>query len=527
MNLHKTIQIQLTPSEAKDFEFIQSYLLKNGFIKQNQYFKITKRSVDARKKQIKINLTFLISDNPLPTFDFDFYDFQNVSNKSKIHIIGAGPAGIFAALEAILLGYKPILIEQGKKINERRRDLVKIIRQGNVSETSNYCFGEGGAGTYSDGKLYTRSNKRGNVRKILELLVQHGADSSILTEAHPHIGTNKLPQIIESIRETILSCGGEFLFETQLIDFEITNNKINSLVLIELKTNKTIKIKVENVILATGHSGRSVFELLYKKHIKIEAKPFAIGVRIEHPQMLIDSIQYHCKINEMESIREFLPASAYNLVTQVNGRGVYSFCMCPGGIIAPCATKNGEVVTNGWSPSKRNNPFANSGIVVETTEKDWVDFGAFGELKAMKFQEFVEQKMFNANQPQFAPAQRMMDFIENKKSINLPQCSYKPGIYLASLHQLLPKFMVESLQIGLQDFGKKMRGYLTNEAVLVAIESRTSSPVRIPRDKEKLHHTEIKNLYPCAEGAGFAGGIVSAAIDGQRCVKSIFSEVIR
>lgn len=516
-----TIQIQISPKEAKDNDSISACLKKKGLLKNNAFFKVVKRSIDARKKQIKINLSIIFSNEPFPENRTDFFNFQNVSAQPAVYIIGAGPAGIFAALEAISLGLKPIIIEQGKKVKERRRDLVKISREGIVNETSNYCFGEGGAGTYSDGKLYTRSKKRGNVQKVLELFVQHGADSSILTDAHPHIGTNKLPQIIESMRETIENCGGEFHFETQLVDFDISKDKIESLALRNISTGERTTVKVPHVILATGHSGRSIYELLHKKNIALESKSFAIGLRIEHKQALIDSIQYHCEPKDVPAARDYLPAAAYSLVTQANERGVYSFCMCPGGIIAPCATKNGEIVTNGWSPSKRNNPFANSGIVVEIKEKDLADFSDFGPLRGMKFQESVENKMHKDDQPQFAPAQRMLDFIHNKKSTSLPDCSYKPGVYNAELNTLLPKDICRSLQKGLEDFGRKMKGYLTNDAILVGVESRTSSPVRIPRDNELLHHPEITNLYPCAEGAGYAGGIVSAAIDGQRCALAV------
>ncbi len=523
---NNSVQIQITPQEAKDLFSIEFYLKKEGLLKPNHYFKVLKRSIDARSRQVKINLTIAFSNQPFLELHFTPHVFQEVKNKSTVTIIGAGPAGLFAALEALILGFKPLIIEQGKTVKARRRDLVKLTREGIVNETSNYCFGEGGAGTYSDGKLYTRSNKRGSIQKILELLVQHGASSDILVENHPHIGTNKLPKIIENIRETILAHGGEFFFETQLIDFTTKEKKIVLIVLNHLDTQTESLQPVNNLILCTGHSGRDIFYLLNRKKIKIEAKSFAIGVRIEHSQALIDSIQYHCKENEVAEIRDYLPAAAYNVVTQANERGVYSFCMCPGGVIAPCATKNGEIVTNGWSPSKRNNPFANSGIVVETKEEDWIEFKEFGELRAMKFQSSVEQTLYSKEYPQFAPAQRLIDFLENKKSTTLPESSYKPGIYSAEIHKLLPKFVVKSLQQGFLDFGKKMRNYLTNDAVLVAIESRTSSPVRIPREQDTLNHLEILNLYPCGEGAGYAGGIVSAAIDGQRCMQAILANKI-
>ena len=445
-------------------------------------------------------------------------------------VIGAGPAGLFAALQLIENGYKPIIIERGKDVKSRRRDLAAINKEQIVNPHSNYCFGEGGAGTYSDGKLYTRSTKRGDINKVLELFVAHGADDNILIEAHPHIGTNRLPKIIEAMRQTIVDAGGEVHFNKHLTDLIVKNNQIQGIRCTQLQTGSTQEYLSDNLILATGHSARDIFELLHSKNILIEAKTFAMGVRVEHPQTLIDSLQYHCSMNEVEHKRDFLPAASYSLVHQALGRGVYSFCMCPGGIIAPCATAPGEVVTNGWSPSKRNNPYANSGIVVTTEAIDLIDYQQFGPLAGLRYQQDLEKMAWQAGGGhvannsligQIAPAQRLQDFVSNTLSSSLPKVSYQPGIQSAPLHSLLPEAIGKRLQIGFQEFGKKMRGYLSNEAVIVGVESRTSSPVRIPRDNETLQHPQIKGLYPCGEGAGYAGGIVSAAIDGQKCANKI------
>jgi uncharacterized FAD-dependent dehydrogenase len=432
-------------------------------------------------------------------------------------IVGAGPAGLFAALKLLESGIKPIILERGKDVKARRRDLAVLNKQGIVNPESNYCFGEGGAGTYSDGKLYTRSSKRGDVNRILNLFVHFGADENILFESHPHIGTNKLPNIITSIRKKIIDCGGEIHFEKKVSDFIIKKEKI-----VGVKTNDAI-VDGDAVILATGHSARDIFQLLYSKKIQIEFKPFALGVRVEHPQSLIDSAQYHCKIRGA-----FLPPASYSLVEQVEGKGVFSFCMCPGGIIAPAATAPGEIVVNGWSPSKRNNPFANSGIVVSVEEKDITTFKNYGPLSGMFFQQEVEQKAFLMGGGNVvAPAQRLIDFTENKISSSLPDCSYLPGITSIALKEVLPTFIYKRLQIAFKEFGKKMparyggKGYFTNDAVVVATESRTSSPVRIPRNEETLQHPQVKNLYPCGEGAGYAGGIVSAAMDGEKVATQI------
>ncbi len=481
--------------------------------------RILKRSIDARSKIVRIRLQVEIFVDEKPAgkkadeFPFDFA--RDVKNSTPILIVGFGPAGMFAALRLIELGFKPVIIERGKDVRKRRRDLAAINKEGKVNPDSNYCFGEGGAGTYSDGKLYTRSGKRGDINRILSILVEHGADADILIDAHPHIGTNKLPKVVEAIRERILLSGGEIHFETKMTDILISKNEISGILTKNIESGEQKEFTSKNLVLATGHSARDVFELLDSKKIKIERKPFALGVRIEHPQGIIDTVQYHsAKRNP------FLPPASYSLSTQVGDRGVYSFCMCPGGIIAPAATNSNEIVVNGWSPSKRNNPFANSGMVVSVGEKDFLPFSKYGNLAALRFQESVEQKSFLAGGGKLkAPAQRLIDFVENKISPSLPDCSYIPGVTSVRLDETLPEAITEALRAGLKEFGKKMKAYYTNDAILVATESRTSSPVRIPRDKESLQHPEIAGLYPCAEGAGYAGGIVSAAMDGERCAE--------
>lgn len=485
--------------------------------------KILRRSIDARSRQIKINLRVeVFIDEPVPQSAPLLPEYPDVTNARTALIAGAGPAGLFAALRLIELGIKPIILERGKDVKSRRRDLAAINKQHIVNPDSNYCYGEGGAGTYSDGKLYTRSTKRGDVNRILEILVRHGATEEILVEAHPHIGTNKLPKIIVNMRESILKAGGEVHFNTRVTDILVNDNKLRGVLTESTETGEQKEFIASSLILATGHSSRDIFELLHRKNILIEAKPFAMGVRAEHPQALIDSIQYHCRTPEdVEMQRAYLPAAPYSLVHQVKGRGVYSFCMCPGGIIAPCATSPGEVVTNGWSPSKRNNPFANSGIVVSVEPEDLLPYSSHGVLAGLRYQQDVERMAFIAGgQTQTAPAQRMIDFVNGKLSSTLPDTSYQPGVRSAPLHELLPPAIGFRLQEGFKAFGQKMRGYLTNEAVIVAVESRTSSPVRIPRDKETLQHPQIAGLYPCGEGAGYAGGIVSAAIDGERCAEA-------
>ena len=481
--------------------------------------KILRKSIDARKRNIMFNYKVEIYINePVPeTSDYHF-DYKDVSNAKPIHIIGFGPAGMYAALRCIELGFKPVVLERGKNVQDRRRDLKAINQDHFVNEDSNYCFGEGGAGTYSDGKLYTRSLKRGDVRRIFENLVFHGATDQILVDAHPHIGTNKLPKVVQNIRETILKYGGEVHFETRVTDFTIKNNKI---VAIQLQNGK--ELNVEKVILATGHSARDIFYLLNDKNIALKAKSFAMGVRVEHPQEIIDGIQYHCS-GELRD--ELLPPAAYSLVEQVNNRGVYSFCMCPGGFIVPAATANGEVVVNGMSPSKRNNKFANSGIVTEiNADKDLYKYEQFGALKALEYQKDLERLAFTAGgRRQSAPAQRLTDFVEGKLSLSLNETSYQPGLKSAPLHSLLPKIIGGSLRKGFKAFGEKMKGYYTEEANIVGVESRTSSPVNIPRT-DTLEHPEITNLYPCGEGGGYAGGIVSAAMDGERCAEAATSSI--
>lgn len=515
------LNLQVSPEIAANESLLYDYVAKTVRVstKLVQKVVVLKRSIDARQKAIKINLkvsVYLIDEQFEPS-KIELPDYQNVSNQQEVIVVGAGPAGLFAALQLIELGFKPIVIERGKDVRGRRRDLKAINRDHIVNEDSNYCFGEGGAGTYSDGKLYTRSKKRGDVDRILRLLVAFGASDDILVEAHPHIGTNKLPQIIQDIREKIIECGGKVLFDTRVTDFLVKSDEIQGVVI----QNGDV-ISANKVILATGHSARDIFELLDRKKILIEAKPFALGVRAEHPQELIDRIQYSCDFRG-----EFLPPSPYSIVKQVNGRGMYSFCMCPGGVIAPCATSPGEVVTNGWSPSKRDQATANSGIVVELKLEDFKPFAKFGALAGMEFQKAIEQKAWHlAGQTQKVPAQRMVDFTQNKVSADIPKTSYVPGTTSVEMGQVFPGFLSQIMREGFKEFGKTMRGYLTNDAILHAPESRTSSPVRIPRDNETLEHLKIKGLYPCGEGAGYAGGIISAAIDGEKCALKI-AEVLK
>ena len=514
--MQKNIQLKLLPAEASDDDAIKKHSAQEtGQPEKNiSGYNIIKRSIDARSKQPYIILTLQVFINEsFQQRKISVIDFPDVSaSQKRIIIIGAGPAGLFAALKCIESGIKPIILERGKDVRARRRDLAVLNKEGVINPESNYCFGEGGAGTYSEGKLYTRSTKRGDINRILNLLVQFGAEENILYEAHPHIGTNKLPDIITKIREGIINCGGEFLFEKKVVDFIIKDEIIKS-----VKTADGNLFDADAVILATGHSARDIFHLLHNKKISIENKPFALGVRIEHPQKLIDNIQYHCSTRE-----DFLPPASYSLVEQVKGKGVFSFCMCPGGIIAPASTDNNELVVNGWSPSKRNNPYANSGIVASVDEKDITDFQKYGALAGMYFQQSVEQKAFEFGGGKFvAPAQRMVDFVENKISSTLPDCSYLPGIHSSSLKNVLPDFIYDAIKNAFVEFGKKMKGYYTNDAIIVATESRTSSPVRVPRDNILLCHPQIKNLYPCGEGAGYAGGIVSAAMDGENVAARI------
>lgn len=511
----KDIQLRITLAEEERTDIL--------LIKASQYLdmnrdkisgiKVLRKSIDARKSKIIFNYKVAVYINePVPETSEYTFDYKDVSKAKPIHIIGFGPAGMYAALRCIELGFKPIVLERGKNVKDRRRDLKAINQDHFVNEDSNYCFGEGGAGTYSDGKLYTRSLKRGDVRRIFENLVYHGATDEILVDAHPHIGTNKLPKVVTNIRETILKYGGEIHFETRVTDFTIKNNTIQA---IQLQNGD--EMVANRVILATGHSARDIFYLLHKKEIALEAKSFAMGVRAEHPQEIIDSIQYHCSGKRSD----LLPAASYSLVHQVNDRGVYSFCMCPGGFIVPAATANGEVVVNGMSPSKRNNLFANSGIVVEiNVDKDLHKYEHFGVLKGLEYQKDLERLAFTAGgRSQVAPAQRLTDFVDGKLSASLNPTSYQPGLNSAPLHSLFPKFIGGRLRQGFKAFGEKMKGYYTEEANIIGVESRTSSPVSIPRN-EKLEHVQIKGLFPCGEGGGYAGGIVSAAMDGERCAEA-------
>ncbi|MDE1205882.1 NAD(P)/FAD-dependent oxidoreductase [Tenacibaculum larymnensis] len=480
--------------------------------------KVLRKSIDARKKEVIFNYKVAVYINkPQPDTPDYIFEYQDVSNAKEIHIVGFGPAGMYAALRCIELGYKPIVLERGKNVQDRRRDLRAINQFHEVNPDSNYCFGEGGAGTYSDGKLYTRSLKRGDVRKIFENLVYHGATDQILVDAHPHIGTNKLPKIIQNIRETILKHGGEVHFETRVTDFIVKNNKLQA-----IQLQNGTEMAVNAVVLATGHSARDIYELLHKKDILLKAKSFAMGVRVEHPQEIIDKIQYSCS-GERD---ELLPAAAYSLVHQVGNRGVYSFCMCPGGFIVPAATANGEVVVNGMSPSRRNNKFANSGIVVEiNVDKDLPKYEKYGVLKGLQYQKDLEKLAFNAGgKSQVAPAQRLTDFVEGRLSSSLNDCSYQPGLNSSPLHSLLPKLIGSRLRKGFAAFGQKMHGYYTAEANIVGVESRTSSPVNIPR-KENLEHPQIEGLFPCGEGGGYAGGIISAAMDGERCAEAAIANL--
>jgi uncharacterized FAD-dependent dehydrogenase len=524
--MKKELNLALAPHIAYDEQLLKQQVAQELSLKASDSVsvRILRRSVDARSRNIKINLKLAVAINEAMAGETITMLYKDVSSpKHTITIIGAGPAGLYAALRCLELGIKPIIFERGKDVQARRRDLAAINKEHIVNPESNYCFGEGGAGTYSDGKLYTRSSKRGDIEHILKTFVYHGADEVILVDAHPHIGTNKLPKIISNMRETILKHGGEIHFETKLIDINYTGDTISSVLIKNLVTNTILEHRTSHLILATGHSARDIYELLDAKKILIEAKPFALGVRVEHPQEYIDSIQYSCSSHdEVNDKRTYLPAASYSLVQQVQGYGVYSFCMCPGGIIAPCATAQTEVVTNGWSPSKRNNPYANSGIVVGLELPDFEAYKKHGALAGLQLQKDIEhQAWIMGGKTQTAPAQNLQDFVNNKVSSKLIDCSYVPGTASVNMTDVLGKHISSKLQQGFKAFGNKMRGYVSNEAIIVGVESRTSTPVRIPRDKVTLQHVQLSNLYPCAEGAGYAGGIVSAAMDGVNCVNAI------
>jgi uncharacterized FAD-dependent dehydrogenase len=524
--MQKTIQLKLSASDAFSEARIRAQCGKALGRSPDEIsgFHILKKSLDARAKEHWILLSLLVFiHEPFSPRKIVRINLKDCSKSSKkVIVVGAGPAGLFAALTLVESGIQPIILERGKEVRARRRDLARLNKEGIINPESNYCFGEGGAGTYSDGKLYTRSNKRGDVHRILNILVQFGAEENILYEAHPHIGTNKLPHIITAIREALVNHGAVFLFEKKLVDWQIEKDNIQS-----VSCSDGEKFYADAVILATGHSARDIFLMLHQKKIKIESKPFALGVRIEHSQELIDGIQYkYLKHGLGGSLQRpnFLPPASYSLVEKLHDGSVFSFCMCPGGIIAPASTAEGELVVNGWSPSKRNNPFANSGIVVTVNEKNFSAFYGSGPLAGMAFQQMIEQKAFLAGGGKFvAPAQRMTDFVEGKHSSTLPNCSYLPGICSASLRQVLPEIITNGLKRAFLAFGGKLKGYYTSDAVVLATESRTSSPVRIPRDPIALHHPQIKNLYPCGEGAGYAGGIMSAAMDGERVAASLIA----
>ncbi len=508
--------LTLQPEEAFNEALFPAILYERLGLKNDGSVWVTpvKRSIDARGRKVNVRIQCEIRDvSEDPSAPEVETRYSDVRNAKVVVIVGAGPAGLFAALRLIESGVKPIVLERGKDVQSRRRDLAAINKDHIVNPESNYCFGEGGAGTYSDGKLYTRSKKRGDVRKILEILVAHGAHEDILFDAHPHIGTNKLPKLVAGLRDTIIEYGGEVHFNTKVTDLMINDDVIKGVVLASGE-----KVAGEAVILAAGHSARDVFEMLQRKGVALEAKPFALGLRVEHTQELIDQIQYHCPVDR----GPWLPAASYSLVQQtiVDGRqrGVFSFCMCPGGFIVPAATAPGEVVVNGMSPSRRDSVYANSGIVVAVDHQDFLQHQKHGALAGMVLQAEIERRACEiAGGTQKAPAQRLVDFVEGRVSSTLSPTSYQPGLTSVGMEDVLPPFITRSLQIAFREFGKKMKGYFTNEAQVVGVESRTSSPVKIPRDDITLEHPQIKGLFPCAEGAGYAGGIVSAAIDGERC----------
>jgi uncharacterized protein len=515
----KQVQINLNPAAAADEAVIRKISATLAGLDESaiSFIRIIKRSVDARKKNIRVNLTVEVlsgDDSSVPSIN-PFIPVD-VSLKKEVIIVGAGPAGLFAALRLIELGIRPVIIERGRDVSSRKKDIARISREQIVDPDSNYCFGEGGAGTYSDGKLYTRSKKRGDNNRVQELLCLHGANNNIMYEAHPHLGTDKLPGIISEIRKSIIDAGGVFILEKRVTDFIVESDSIKGVITAENETYKS-----DFVILATGHSARDIYDICCNRNIELEMKPFAMGVRVEHPQELIDKIQYHGN-----SRGEFLPAASYNLAKQVDGRGVYSFCMCPGGFIVPSATSQEEVVVNGMSPSGRNSPYANSGIVVEIKPEDLIKYSSSGKMAGIEFQKELEREAWkNGGHTQHAPAQRLADFVSGEASSSLPKVSYFPGITSSPLHSWLPKSIGRRLRDGFRLFGQMMNGYLTNEAVVLGVESRTSSPVRIPRDPENMHHIRISGLYPCGEGSGYAGGIVSSAVDGMRAAEAIAGKI--
>ncbi len=526
----REFDIRVLPEQAADEERIKDFLVKDKGLNKNEIcrVRVKKKSIDARHKQIFINLKTQVFINEMPHDDeYIQTEYKDVSDKPQVVIVGAGPAGLFAALRLIERGKKPIIIERGKDVHERKKDLANITRDQKVNTESNYCFGEGGAGAYSDGKLYTRSKKRGSVEKILNIFCQHGAGTNILSDAHPHIGTDKLPKVIENIRNTILRCGGEVHFQTKMTNLIIKHGEVIGIEAERLEYDKSSQIPNINslffygpVILATGHSARDVYKTLYAENIEIEAKGIAVGVRLEHSAELIDRIQYHRK----EGRGKYLPTAEYSFVTRVKDRGVYSFCMCPGGYIIPAATDEEQIVVNGMSPSGRNTRWSNSGMVVEIRPEDVIYSQGITDdkLVMMHWQEQLEKLCWQqGNMKQTAPAQRMADFVNSRLSYDLPQTSYAPGLISSPLHFWMPDIVTARLREAFKEFGRKSHGFLTNEAVMIGIETRTSSPVRILRDSTTLSHIRLKGLYPCGEGAGYAGGIVSAAIDGEKCADAV------
>lgn len=516
----KELQLRVNPKTAYTDSLLRQHIAQqeNISVDDISLVKIVKRSIDARQRQVMVNLKVrtYIGEQPENTSLISPIDYKPVCGSNQAIVVGAGPGGLFAALRLIELGIKPIVLERGKDVNERRKDLARISREGIVDENSNYCFGEGGAGAYSDGKLYTRSKKRGSVDRILAILHQHGASEDILVDAHPHIGTDKLPRVIENIRKTIIGCGGEVHFQTRVTELIIDGNRVNGVICADGSRFDG------PVILATGHSARDVYRMLKAQCVKIEPKGIAVGVRLEHPQHLIDQIQYHSEAGR----GEYLPAAEYSFVTQVDGRGVYSFCMCPGGFIVPAASGPNQLVVNGMSPSNRGTKWANSGMVVEVRPEDLTHYDANDPLCVMHFQEDLERKCFEAaDGTQCAGAQLMLDFVQGKDSKDLPRTSYAPGIKPSRLDKWLPRFISNRLRKGFEVFGRYARGFLTNEAIIIGVETRTSSPVRIPRMPLEMRHIEIENLFPCGEGAGYAGGIVSAAIDGERCAEALAGQL--
>jgi len=509
------LEIAVSPEIAANLEQLKRLVSQKTGIKLSDinHIRILKRSIDGRSKRVVIRLKLeIFSGNSKFEKETIRFDYKKTEKKSReILIVGAGPAGLFAALKCLEHGLKPIILERGKSVSERKKDVANLSTKGILNENSNYCFGEGGAGTFSDGKLYTRSNKRGDISEILKTLVFHGANENILIDSHPHIGSDQLPKIIQNIRETILSHGGEIRFNTRICDFVVENKKVVAAV-----DQNGNSIPCETVVLATGHSANDIYEWFYNHHYAIEAKPFALGVRVEHPQALIDQIQYH------ESPRNpHLEAATYSLTAQIEGRGVFSFCMCPGGIIIPASTTERTLVVNGMSNSQRNSPFANSGVVVTINVDDYNNFESFGALSGLRFRESIEQRFFEIGGEDYkAPAQKIYDFVKGKQSVTLNSSTYHRGLVSADFNTILPDFIASALRKAFVEFNKKMRGFLTNDAMLIGLESRTSSPVRIPRN-EKYQHLDLCNLYPCGEGAGYAGGITSSAMDGVAVVNAL------